>query len=798
MSHNVFLKIGYAGSLSLLTGLALCRPALAADSDLDASLAAYNVVWTTPSTDSRGSMPLGNGSTALNAFKSNKPVPTARDLDAVCAKFRAYYARGQFHSAALVKVTPGSDSLAPNERFVQAKELLARMAPDGTWPDIDYTDQNRTFWQVQEHANRAMLLAAAAETAGSAGDAQGKIALASAANRAITTWRERRPSNPNWWFNVFGAPNALGTAGLLLGDALSAENRAFLVRCTFGLKANDRVDKVGGGGNQIWFLSKNLLGALMARNPVWSRALIGAIYRQLEYPVSVPMEERNGLEGMQPDASFHQHNAQVQFGTYGLSFAIDLATWAVITRDTVLAMPPERVAALRSYLLEGQNWVYWRGRIDISSIGRRFSPRVLFNLYDLVRQPMADLAEIDPSSVAASRAFHARNQPNAVNDLTGFRWFWRSDYGVVRNEGFFASVRLHSAHAAGCETGVNGENLQGQRLADGATYLSTRGGEYDEIFPVWDWKRIPGITSAAAPTLEPQLPSSVQAGAALPPQVPVSAPAELPTASPIEAGGVGNGRHGCIVYQQALGTGHQAQLITARKAWFFERDRMVCLGTGIHGRNKDKAVITSVNQCLGRGPVRASVGGRIQELPPGSLRPLAAEWIEHDGLRYEFPAGSSIPLLAGIATQTGLWSNVSTAVTTPAEPQSLPVFSLIIDHGRTPAGSTYAYAVSPTNGVAAPYQILSNTPDLQAVSWGDRRCAAAFWQAGTLTWGKGHSITVASPCLIDLDGDRVSVSDPTWTLAKGGLRIDGRPVSVTLRTDPGFAGSTTTVTIPEP
>lgn len=65
MSINVLLKMGY---LVLLGALALCRTALAADADLDASLAAYNVVWDSPSKDARGSMPLGNGSTALNAW----------------------------------------------------------------------------------------------------------------------------------------------------------------------------------------------------------------------------------------------------------------------------------------------------------------------------------------------------------------------------------------------------------------------------------------------------------------------------------------------------------------------------------------------------------------------------------------------------------------------------------------------------------------------------------------------------------------------------------------------------------
>ena len=707
-----------------------------------------------------------------------RPAVTAQDLDAAIAGFQAYYASGRGHYAAQVReLSLGVYGLPTQaERLAQAKDLLGQMAADGTWPDIDYADQNRTYWKVQWHANRAVLLAAAALTAGETVD---RTSLSAAADRAITTWRERKFRNTNWWYNDFGAPQALGAAGLLLGEALSADNRAFLVKLTLRIGRVDQYDKVGGGGNAVWFLSRNLMGALLSRDPVWARTLADAIWMQTECPVLVPPERQapgvNAIEGVQPDASMHQHGAQMQFGNYGLSYAIDMAAWAVILRQSSLAMPVDRVAAFRWYLLEGQDWVYWRGRIDPSCFGRRFSPRVSTAMYDMVRQPMADLAEIDPSAAKASRDFLARNQGNAVNDRTGVRWFWRSDYGVFRNEGFFASVRLHSDHAIGWES-CNGENLQGHRLGNGTTLLSIRGGEYDEIYPVWDWTRLPGITTTASATLLPQLTTA-----------PSTTAKTLPiAATPIQAGGVGDGRHGCFAYQHA----DKPTGMSARKAWFMDRDALVCLGAGIVGTGKGQP-ITSVNQCLGRGPVQMSSGGKVYELSEGTLRQIAAEWIEHDGLRYEFPNGGS--LLAGTTTQTGAWPSVSTAVTSPLEPQSHQVFSLLIDHGSLPTAGTYAYAVRPVGTAKATYRIVSNTPDLQAVAWDDRRCVVVFWQPGTVTWATGRTLQVAAPCLVDLDGDQVSVSDPTWKLTRVDLNIDGKPLPVNLRTDPGYAGSTVTI-----
>ena len=715
---------------------------------------------------------------ALATTQDGIPTLSVHDVNAVIARFRAYHFSGRCLSVHL-----GEGSLTPAELHTEARRLLTIMTAEGLFPDIDYTDQRRTFWPILLHAKRAVMLAVAA--GGSGGDAIERTTFADAADRVITAWRVEKFRSTNWWYNDFGAPLLLGTAGVLLGDTLSAENHQFLVKLTFRKGKKDKYELVGGGGNQVWMFSRDLIGALLAKDPDWTRIIANGIQLQLESPVVVAPERRvsgpNAIEGLQPDATLHQHGPQMMIGNYGLSFAIDAAAWAVIWHGTPLILSPERTAALRRYLLEGQAWAYWQGRIDVSGIGRRLIPKALSGHFTMVSQPMADLAEFDPASAAASRAFFARNQPGASNDLVGFRWFWRSDYGVSRNAGFFASVRLHSSHTIGWET-VNGENLQGQHLADGATYLSTSGGEYDEILPVWDWKRLPGITNPASPALQAQLAAPV-AGA-------LSNPAPLPVASPIEAGGVGQGRQGCIAYQHTAKT----PSFGARKAWFFQQDLMVCLGSGIVSTSKtskDQSIITSVNQCLGRGPVRASVGGVAQELPAGALRPLTADWIEHDGLRYEFPAGGA--LLAGIAQQTGTWKSISTFVIAPPEPQSLDVFSLVIDHGRSPAAGSYAYAVRPVGATAAPYRIVSNTADQQAVAWDDRRFAVVFWQPGTITWAPGRSLQAAAPCLVDIDGEQVAVSDPTRKLTQIDLQIDGKPVPVTLRTDPGYAGSTVTI-----
>ena len=57
------------------------------------------------------------------------------------------------------------------------------------------------------------------------------------------------------------------------------------------------------------------------------------------------------------------------------------------------------------------------------------------------------------------------------------------------------TLKMSSNRVIGGET-VNNENLSGLHLADGATFFYRNGHEYDDIFPAWDWRIIPGVTSS--------------------------------------------------------------------------------------------------------------------------------------------------------------------------------------------------------------------------------------------------------------------------------------------------------------
>ena len=105
---------------------------------------------------------------------------------------------------------------------------------------------------------------------------------------------------------------------------------------------------------------------------------------------------------------------------------------------------------------------------------------------------------------------------------------------------------------------VNEDNLKGYYMADGAIYTYIRGDEYHNIFPFWDWRRIPGIT-----TYESDAPIPTESGADSRNQTNL-------------VGGTTDGKHG-ITAMHLNRNG-----LSANKVWIFTDEFILCLGSNIH------------------------------------------------------------------------------------------------------------------------------------------------------------------------------------------------------------------------
>lgn len=617
----------------------------------------------------------------------------------------------------------------------RAREYARTLRDDGSWADIDYASPARSSWPPSLHYTRMLSMIAAARRAATA--AADRSELVEAVHRAFGFWMRHDFTCPNWWYNQIGGPKLLATTALLLGDDLKPEEFDYVTRTVLPRA------KIGmTGQNRIWLAGNTLMLGLLESDASTVDQAAAAIWAEVAV---VPGE------GIQPDFSFHQHGPQQQFGNYGMAFAVEICRWGVVLRGTRWALARDPLAAFRGFLLDGEAWVNWRGAMDISACGRQFMPHSPVEKATTIARVMGNAAVIDPPFADAYRAFVARNRPEARNDLVGERDFWRSDYVIHRRPHFAATLKLSSVRVIGAES-LNSENLLGYHLADGTLYLYRRGDEYSDIFPVWDWQRLPGVTCAIQENGPPKF-REVRGARAF-------------------VGGVTDGQNGCAALD------FERDGVSARKAWFFDRDAIVCLGMGITA-GPGQRVMTSVNQCLRRGPVTVQpTGGAAYTLDARHEVSATVDWVEHDGWRYTFLVPSAVEIAAG--PQTGNWKRVFSNPATPPEAVTRDVFSLAIPHDTASGPQSYAYAITPA-GVAAKID-FENARELQEVRFADGSSGMVFWAPGSAEAEMRSPIAVDQPSLAWRAGatDKVFVAEPTQKLARLTVTIDGVAHAVAL------------------
>lgn len=620
------------------------------------------------------------------------------------------------------------------ERYVRAQR------PDGSWPDIDYANTDRGGWRTYEHLGRTLNMARAYRATGHS--MAGHASLDTAIVAAIEHWVKQDYVNSNWWYPQIGVPNALSPTLVLMGDAAPSELRDKAIEQILGRS------KMGmTGQNKVWLAGIALMKGLLTDDPAMMSEARNRIFEELHVTTD---------EGIQPDYSFHQHGPQLQWGNYGAAFGADMIKWAGIFRGTDYALTPEQTDLLGSYLLEGTAWILWNGRMDISGCGRQiFRGSQTGKGRSAIRQ-LELMVEIDPARADAYRAAVARNRQGGNNSLIGHKHFWRSDIGVHRRPTWYASVKMCSTRVIGAET-CNSENMLGLHLADGVTYFQRTGREYKDLFPVWDWRRLPGTTCRQ------------DDGTLVPSSSRCRGRSDF-------AGGVSDGTRG-VAAMEYVRNG-----LVARKAWFFLDNAVICLGAGITCDGPEM-VLTSVNQCAANGSVAVSNSGRMSQLPEGGDITGAVDWVHHDGVGYLFLAPAKV--VANVNTQRGTWHGVHHREST--QPVERDVFNLWIDHGARPHAAQYAYAVCPDVSVEAmqrfpvnpPATIVEQSKALLAISSGDGRLLqAAFFEPGEVTWGNGRTLSVDEPCLVMLDTTSepacLCVSDPTQKRKPVRVRLSGK------------------------
>lgn len=638
--------------------------------------------------------------------------------------------------------------------------LADSLLPDGSWADVTYVNDALKDWTAVEHLRRLRTLARAWYQPDSVWHHQER--LLKAVLLGLDGWYARNPQNPNWWWNQIGAPLLLGETLLFIKGSCDA---SFIARAVPAFLAHEPIVRFTGQ-NLVWTATVMIHHGILTDDPALASQGFLLIGRELRV---LPDEE-----GIQPDMSFHQHGKLLYSGGYGQGFAADVGRLMALTADTVYALPPPMVALFARFVLDGSRWMV-RGRtFDPGANGREISRRG--HGADRFRNGLRYLAAFDHPRRAEAQAAAAVKPSEGRSLVSGNRHFWCSDLMTQHRPAYYLSVRLPSPRVFNADMPCcGGEGRLCHHMAEGVTPILCDGDEYRDLYPVWNWRQIPGTTVVQSP------------GAFDPETLRL-------TGERAFAGGASDGSVGCAAVDLARAG------LQAKKAWFLFNDGLVALGAEI-GCPAPDPVRTTLNQCRRRGPVY--LAGRQDPLPDGAHALTAGSAFWHDKVAYHVLDGAGTLRLG---PQSGAWSDCG--VGSP-DPVTLPVLNAGLEHGAQPRGASYAYRVRPGVEAAAafgdsaqPVVILRNEGALQAV-WhtGERRGHAVFYQPGALAFPDGLQLAVDRPCILlyhpQADGRMVfTLAQPEQLDGLITLSLAGRAkavigVSLPVRE---YAGSSVTLT----
>jgi len=642
-----------------------------------------------------------------------------------------------------------ADLFEPAIQEKDIKKLVDTQKTDGTWPDINYGDVSKTGFQHSDHLRNMLELGRAFKKDGSG--FRGNQGVKVAFSKALDFWLDHDFICENWWWNEMGTPHLMINILLVMDADLTERQHKEGIRIAG--RANLEASGARPGGDLIQIAGLRGKQALFQRNAEVLAQVVAVMASEIKVSTG---------RGLKPDLSFHHRTDNViSTLAYGTGYASAFAYWSVKIAGTKYTFPEPAMRLLVDYFLDGICPALVYGRYPDPGAENRgitrkgalnpAGPELAENLLASTSYRKAELENI-------ARIRKGEIKPNLTRDS----YFWHSHYYSHQRPGYFASVRMHSDRANNMEQPHNEEGIQNHHYGDGSNFISVTGKEYDQIFPVWDWRKIPGTTVVQDPT-------------------PLDFKNLAKKGLTDFAGGVTDGRYGAAAFD--FSSVHDP--LKARKSWFFFDKEFVNLGAGISS-DAEYPVATTLNQCLLNTEVLVRSYAKTAPLKAGKHRLNSVEWVLQDGVAYIFPSPAAVSINDTVAT--GNWRQINHQAWATTEEVKEHVFTLWLNHGSRPKDAAYQYIVVP--GIKASeieaynkksdIRILANTPDLQAVQHkGLGITQIVFYKPGKITVNNELTLTVEKPCIVLISANegrvkKIAVSDPTTKLKSIQLGVTSR------------------------
>lgn len=628
--------------------------------------------------------------------------------------------------------------LFQSESARDVRPWLSSLDTAGYWPDIDYTNESRAEWQMTAHLDRVQAMAAA--WADPASESFHHPELKQAIDRALDYWLYHRFYNPNWWYNEIGVPRYMKNIMVLLDTHLSRYQR------TRVLEQLDQYRINGTASNLIWSAELGFFYGAFTGNTLLMRHCMDTVLHEIRI---------NTGEGIQPDFSFHMHGNRLQIYSYGTAYLKEILQLALECKGTVWALPPDKAELLADFILKGWQWMARGINTVPGTVDRSVSRRNILRAAD-IRKLIPGLMALAPARARGLQEVLDRQQGKGAA-LTGFRYFPYSDFVAYQQEEFSFFLKTRSNRTLPSES-INGENLKGRLLNGGDAYLIRDGNEYFNMMPVWNWDKLPGITT-------------------------FDGAGEIVGKS--FTGSAGDGESGLTAMDYEMRGRDTAQKIRAHKMWAYHQGYVVCLIAGLTAKNIGGEIYTVLDQCRLQGPV---IENKItHKIDHGRQVLNDVRWLYHHGFAYLPVSPSSVDLYTGAVE--GAWKSIDASASDSLVSDS--VFMPVLVHGRDvqnmSAGYVLTYSARPAEISALSehrkWEIVRNDTTCQAVLFGDGTVAAAFFHAGSIRWDAGKTLAVNKPCLLLLSRDKLYAGNPGHREEEISITFNGRKLTMHLPAD---------------
>lgn len=609
---------------------------------------------------------------------------------------------------------------------------------DGSFVDIDYQATDMTNWPPLEHIERLYRLSFAYTMPDSKYYEDQNVY--EMIENGLSYWFDSNPKSENWWFNQIAEPQCIG---IILLQMQTGKNKLpdDLIRKTLRRMCVD-----GGtplrrtGPNKTDIALHWLYRACITKD----RELLSMTMEQAFEPLAYTTGE-----GIQHDNSYFQHGSQLYIIGYGDELIKGIIGFALYSVGTEFQLDKERLDIFDKFIREtylkvirGQYChfnVMGRGMSRINGTDKNAVVRFCKSMTLLVPERAAEYHE----AIARLSAL----QPASYNVTPSSTVYSEGDYALHIRARYSFGVRAVSARTIRNEYG-NGENLATYFVSDGSTHIAVNGDEYFNIFPVWDWSRIPGVTAPAMGSIP-------------------KAEVEWETfGTSTFTGGVSDSLFSTFtsVYED----NYAGINTSAKKSWFFFDDEIVCLGSGINS-SSTFPVHTTINQCLLQTDIVVSEGGKEKKTGRKKYAPEDnLKWVLHGGVGYIFPEGGVVAISG--EEQKGSWRTINEAQKDIIEKKK--VFTLWLDHGLQPEQESYAYIVVPDMQTPKDMRrhdidnikILANNDSVQVVQ--NRKSdmwQMVFFEPTSFSY-QGTTVKVDAPCAIIIKGTNsnpmIHIADP--------------------------------------